>query len=180
MPLSVLRDLSEQGGSLVFGPCPGLVIQQNGSLALSDELLAHTVRQLRDLCVRTAIVHIEPAEISDVDYEDIADAMAAGGIRVTRCPIPDFSVPDSTLQEALEPMWRELAERIRQGEGVFLHCLAGDGRSALMAGCLLVRLGMSGQEALGAIRTIRPSAIETAQQLAYLLAQPAGASSNSP
>ncbi len=123
---------------------------------------------------------METEELQDVDYTDISDALENGGIAVTHCPIPDFSVPDAALQVALEPIWDELAVRIGQGEGVFLHCLAGDGRSALMAGCLLVRLGMSGQEALIKIRAARPAAIETEQQLAYLLAQPAGTSSSSP
>ncbi|MEQ9245598.1 MAG: hypothetical protein RLO21_06385, partial [Nitratireductor sp.] len=71
-------------------------------------------------------------------------------------------------------VWEMAALRIARGEGVFLHCLAGDGRSALMAGCLLVRLGMSGVEALDAVRGARPNAIETDQQLAYLINQPVG------
>jgi len=179
MNLSVIRDLSDLGGLLAFGGCPGLRVRPDGGLELCDAALAETVRQLRGLSVRKMVGHVGDEDLPEIYYADIERAMTAAGIEVERHPIPDFSVPDAAQEVVLGPVLTNLADRIRRGEGVFLHCLAGDGRSAVMAGCVLVRLGMGGPDALRAVRAARPAAIETDRQLAYLLDQSAEASRSS-
>lgn len=46
-------------------------------------------------------------------------------------------------------------EALESGEVVYVHCLAGRGRTGTVVGCYLARHGMSGQEALDEIARLR-------------------------
>jgi len=69
-----------------------------------------------------------------------------------RLPIPDFDVPaPQTMQRILDL----IDYRLLKGDVVYVHCLAGLGRTGTVVGCYLVRQGLSGQEALREIRRLR-------------------------
>lgn len=40
----------------------------------------------------------------------------------------------------------QITSRLKEGEGVVVHCVGGTGRTGTVTGCLLRRLGFSGQE----------------------------------
>ena len=62
--------------------------------------------------------------------------------------IPDFSVAESL--ESLDELVADLAGRVARGEGLYLHCWGGRGRTGLEAACLLGALysDMEAEEAL--------------------------------
>ncbi|MGA1288094.1 MAG: protein-tyrosine phosphatase family protein [Rubrivivax sp.] len=60
-------------------------------------------------------------------------------------PILDFGVP--TI-EAMRAVLDSILASLAQGERIYLHCRAGIGRTGTVAGCLLVDLGLSGEQAL--------------------------------
>lgn len=64
----------------------------------------------------------------------------------TRCSIPDHSMPlnNAAMSRILDTIDQALAN----GDGVYLHCWGGIGRTGTVAGCWLKRHGMTGQEAL--------------------------------
>ncbi|HEV8018499.1 MAG TPA: ADP-ribosylglycohydrolase family protein [Steroidobacteraceae bacterium] len=63
-----------------------------------------------------------------------------------RKPIPDHGIPAEPGHMAETLMC--LRQALRAGQIVYLHCRAGIGRTAMVAGCLLVEHGLSGEEAL--------------------------------
>ena len=153
---------------LYFGPCPGLQVDGRGGLSIDDEALAETMRDLADKRAELLAAVIEDAEIDGVDYQDIRDAAARRKIAVECCPLPDFTAPNADFLRRWEPVEARAIAILRHGGGVAVHCLAGEGRSPLMAACLLVRLGLSPDGALLAVRATLPQAIETEEQLAFL------------
>jgi hypothetical protein len=67
-------------------------------------------------------------------------------------PILDFSIPSkSQMDEILDGIDFHVAG----GKSVYVHCLAGIGRTGMVVGCYLVRHGCSGQEALLQIKNLR-------------------------
>lgn len=70
-------------------------------------------------------------------------------------PIPDLHAPSADL--AL-PFLDELRDHLRLGRRVLMHCGAGFGRTGTMAAALLMRMGMSRNDAVAAVSQARPSA----------------------
>jgi protein-tyrosine phosphatase len=53
------------------------------------------------------------------------------------------------------PVVRMITERVEHGEGVVMHCAAGQGRAGTMAACVLMALGDSIAEAVRTVATNR-------------------------
>ncbi|AEC51255.1 hypothetical protein PNA2_0338 [Pyrococcus sp. NA2] len=86
---------------------------------------------------------------------------------VLHVPIPDFSAP--SLDDLLNILnWTE--ERVREGKKVYIHCYGGSGRSGTIAvAWLMYSKSLPLREALRRVRMLKPSAVETEDQLNVLL-----------
>ena len=71
-------------------------------------------------------------------------------------PIFDEDLPDLSKLNAVADLGAAL---IRAGHRVLSHCGMGFNRSALVAGLILMRLGVSGPEAVRRLRACRPGAL---------------------
>ena len=71
-------------------------------------------------------------------------------------PIYDEDLPDMAK---LQGVVRLGAEMVRSGHRVLSHCGMGFNRSALVAGLILVELGMSGPQVVELLRSRRPGAL---------------------
>ena len=69
-----------------------------------------------------------------------------------RRPIRDASTP---TVEAMTEILDAIDATVEAGKVVYLHCVAGLGRTGVVVGCYLVRHGMSGEEALEEIARLR-------------------------
>ena len=84
-------------------------------------------------------------------------------------PFDDGELPDLVRLHAVAALG---AEMVAGGRKVLCHCLMGYNRSALVAGLVLVHLGMSGAEALATLRRRRPGALYNKTFAAYLESLP--------
>ncbi len=80
-------------------------------------------------------------------------------------PTPDDHAP--TL-EHLEQGCAFIADAIREGRGVYVHCASGVGRAPTMAAAYLVTTGIKPDKALAAIRQVRPFINPTRAQIEQL------------
>lgn len=168
----IIVDLSPHArGCIAMSGVPGLLIGADGSLGLCQETLAGEMARLRHRGVATLVGLVEDEELGSIAYEDIADAARHAGIQPIRLPLADFAVPTPAMEAEWDGIKEHAVRLFRQGRGLGLHCMAGIGRSGLMAGCLLVHLGMAPQQALARIRAVQPEALETEEQVAYLLSR---------
>lgn len=71
-------------------------------------------------------------------------------------PIYDEDLPDMPKLQAVARLGADL---IKSGHRVLSHCGMGFNRSALVAGLILVNLGMDGAEAVAHLRGRRPGAL---------------------
>ncbi|MEW6284351.1 MAG: hypothetical protein AB1758_37395 [Candidatus Eremiobacterota bacterium] len=89
------------------------------------------------------------------------------GRQVRSLSHPDRGLPAPDLARELAEL---LAEEIRAGNAVGVHCRAGVGRSAVLAAQVLVQLGSSPEEALQQIGRARGCSVpDTEEQLRYVL-----------
>ncbi len=88
-------------------------------------------------------------------------------VEVLHSPIEDFTAP--SLDQLLEIL-RWIDARVREGKRVLIHCLSGLGRSGTVAvAWLMYSKGLSLREALARVRSIRPGAVETEEQMGMLM-----------
>ncbi|MCC5829507.1 MAG: dual specificity protein phosphatase family protein [Phycisphaeraceae bacterium] len=89
------------------------------------------------------------------DYMPKVRALARErGVEVgfSRFPIRDQS---AAFAETLIPVLDHIDERIEAGRKVYLHCWGGNGRTGTVAGCWLVRHGLTAEQAFEAMAHAR-------------------------
>ena len=87
----------------------------------------------------------------------LAEEAAALGMEAEhrRMPIEDFETPgEAEMKAILDTIDAALAK----GQGVYVHCFVGIGRTGTVVGCYLVRHGLSGPEALDELARLREGA----------------------
>lgn len=154
-------------GAIGMLPLPGLVIARRGERFVDGALQEQVLNALAAQRTAPLVILLDNGECDLDELEDLGHAAAARSIALVRAPITDFSAPDQRLD------WPALIERLavelRQGGRIAFCCLAGYGRSGMMAARLLIATGSTPDAAITAVRAARPGAIESEEQVAYLL-----------
>ncbi len=131
---------------------------------LEDEL-----RAWRTAGVDVVVSLLELEEEAELQLASEGAIASANGIEFVRFPVTDRAVPES--REEFAQLIAALAEQIRNGKSIAVHCRQGIGRAATLAVALLVRLGAELEQAIAAVSTARGRDVpETQEQLAFLSA----------
>jgi protein-tyrosine phosphatase len=98
------------------------------------------------------VVCLTPRDEVDELSPDYAAAVLRGapGYEWLHLPVPNFGVPPepNAFRSAIE----RIADRVRAGDAVLMHCAAGMGRTGSAAACVLKALGLPADEALERVR----------------------------
>jgi protein-tyrosine phosphatase len=141
--------------AIVLCPC--------GGKALKDEL-----REIARAGVQTLVSMLEPDEADWLGLSEEGPLAERAGMQFLSFPIQDVSVPASL--DAFRGFVAGLADRLRNGERIALHCRGSIGRSPLTAACTLIHLGWNAKDALDAIEAARGYPIpDTKEQLRWVL-----------
>lgn len=101
----------------------------------------------------TTVVCLNPIDELAVRFPTYVEWLKANrGGRALWFPIRNFDAPSAAT--AL-PLLRIITARLERGEGVVMHCAAGQGRAGTMAVCVLLLLGASKREALTTVASHR-------------------------
>jgi protein-tyrosine phosphatase len=139
-------------------PAPlAIVLRPRGGDWLQDELL----RLKRD-GVQTIVSLLEKHEAAFLDLSDEARVAKQAGMRFLSFPIPDTHVPPDTA--AFQNFVQYLANQLRIGEPIGIHCRGSIGRATLTAACALIQLGWEPRAALDAIETARGCPVPDTQE----------------
>lgn len=114
---------------------------------------------------RLVLTLVEPAELVALKVPTLGEEVQRRGMAWRHLPIVDYSVPDAAFEEAWKIDGAEIRTYLRYGHDMVVHCKGGLGRAGMIAGRLLVELGMPPDEAIRAVRRARQGAIETPSQL---------------
>lgn len=128
------------------------------------------MRRLKEEDVRMVVPLIEVGEDVRRTGLDLASLYTEAGYTVLPSPIRDFETPEAGQ---LDPVIDRVAEELRRGRNVMVHCNAGYGRTGIFLGCFARRiLGLSGQAAVDWVRASIPVALENERQVAFVLNYP--------
>jgi protein-tyrosine phosphatase len=91
--------------------------------------------------------------------------LSALGIDLVHSPVKDFSVPSIEQAARLTEM---IFSDVTEGKNVLIHCMGGLGRTGTIAACVLVRTGISPDDAVAKVRSVRPDTLENDAQVGFV------------
>jgi protein-tyrosine phosphatase len=134
-----------------------------------DEWLEDELRALKSDGIDTLVSMLEPWEAVELGLARERELAEEAGMQFLSFPIPDRHTP--TEIEAFRRFAEELAQRLREGECVGVHCRGSIGRSTVAAASALRHLGWSAMDALLAIAVARRYPVpDTDEQREWILA----------
>jgi protein-tyrosine phosphatase len=107
--------------------------------------------------LRTVVSLLEWDEAIELGLGDEEALCHSAGLNFISFPIPDRGVPGAGGNFA--ELVNSLAERLRAGDSVSVHCRAGIGRSGLVGACVLGLLGVAPDSAFAMLSRARGVAV---------------------
>jgi len=154
----------DAGGLIGITFCPGKRDGSRWARNLSADL---------DIIARwqpkAIVTLIEDHEFTMLGVPELGAEVRARGIDWHHLPIVDVQVPDERFESGWMSSGPTLCRSLRDGGKVLVHCRGGLGRAGTVAALLLIELGELPHDAVRKVRAARPGAIETADQLQYVL-----------
>jgi ADP-ribosyl-[dinitrogen reductase] hydrolase len=150
---------SSTGARIALCACPG-----------PEPSLTGDLEALREWGARGLVSLIEDSEFETLGVQSLPDRLAALGMRWWHLPIRDMETPDARFETRWEHAGAELKGLIAQGASIAVHCRGGLGRTGMIAARILVELGTEPAAAIAQVRKVRPGAIETRAQEAFVYA----------
>jgi len=128
----------------------------------SGDWLEDEIRSLKSEGVDALVSLLTPDEVFYMELEQEPECCRACAVKYISFPIPDRQTPES--KTATLDLVQRLAELVKKGKGVAIHCFAGIGRSSLIAACVLASLGIEPEEAFRLIRRSRGCDVPDTQE----------------
>ena len=124
------------------------------------------IAELYDRAVGAVVVLLPSHEIHDLYGEtDLLAEYRRHGLEVIHFPLENFSVPErmELFHETIV-----LIQDTLQKCNILIHCIAGCGRTGMMAAGVLVLNGWTAADAIDAVRHIRPGSMDVLRQILFL------------
>lgn len=132
-----------------------------------DESLRDDVAAWRRDGVHVVVSLLEAYESRELLLHHEEALCSAASIEFISYPIQDRSVPSSL--EKTSQLVSRIAGLVNGGHSVAIHCRAGIGRSSLIAGCVLLRLGFAHDDVFPMLSRARGIVVpDTAAQIEWL------------
>ncbi len=125
-----------------------VVLRPRGEKWLADDL-----RRYHKCGIDTLVSLLEPGEAEWLGLKLEERAACEMGMEFLNYPIPDVHIPCDTA--GFRAFAADLADRLRGGMRIGVHCQGSIGRSTVMAACTLIHLGWEPGAAIAAIRAAR-------------------------
>ncbi len=158
------------GGRIGMIACPG-----RGRLFKAADVAYNKLE--RDLAAirawgATALLSLmEQEEFDFLGIETIGTQTQHFGMAWYHLPIADFQAPGPTFEQRWETSGPTVRARLRKGERIVIHCLAGLGRTGTIAARILIEFGATPRDAIAHVREARLGTIQSLEQEFYLLEQ---------
>jgi len=148
--------------------CPGKV-QPSAMSGSWHRDLGLDLDAVADWNAASVVTLVEDHELQTLQVTTMGTEVQARHMRWHHLPISDFSTPDAEFERQWDAVGEGIRSQLRAGFNVLVHCKGGLGRAGTIAARLMIELGTTPKDAVVAVRSTRPGAIETSAQLAYVM-----------
>ncbi|MEO1649382.1 MAG: dual specificity protein phosphatase family protein [Pseudomonadota bacterium] len=137
---------------LIPDPAPGrlYVMPAPRAGALDD-----WIEDLRTVGVTNVVSLVSDEEVDALGLRDEVRVVDAADIDFTHCPVTDFQTPEADAARVFVSTVEKVADAMRAGHVVAVHCRAGIGRSGLLSACVLKALGADADAAIRRVTAAR-------------------------
>jgi protein-tyrosine phosphatase len=118
-----------------------------------NDWLPGDLRMLRQAGVDVIVSALTASETEELGLSAESKECTQNGLIFVPFPIEDRSLP--TDRSKFDSLVEQLAQCLRKGKSVAVHCRAGIGRSSLIAACVLLKMGLPPESAFQAIEESR-------------------------
>jgi protein-tyrosine phosphatase len=125
-----------------------IVLCPRGGRHLQGEL-----RHLKRAGIENLVSLLSDEQVEMLDLAEEGKLARQLGMRFLSHPIPDHQLPPD--EPAFRAFVSGLADRLRSGEHIGVHCWGCIGRATVTAACTLIHLGWQPAAALAAVETAR-------------------------
>ncbi len=133
-----------------------------------DDLLGDELLRIKQSGIQTLVSMLESWEADSLGLTEEGALAARLGLDFLSYPIPDTHVPKNSA--SFRAFVSGLADRLRTGERIGIHCRGSIGRATVAAACTLIKLGWQPKVALLAVETARCCPVpDTAEQEGFIL-----------
>ncbi len=159
---SDLLALEAPAGGLILTPCPG-----------SKEVDTETALEQLKAAGASAVITLMPeSEMASNAVTRLPALCAQCGLQWFHLPIEDDHAPAEDFAVAWQAQRAAVHELLDAGKRIAVHCKGGSGRTGLMAAQILVERGYGKEDALAAVKALRPKALSLAVHQDYLARLP--------
>ncbi|MEH6647985.1 protein-tyrosine phosphatase family protein [Sulfitobacter sp.] len=136
------------------------------SITLRPKVLLDDLAHLKSSGIDTLISLLEPSEAPSIGLCDEAGSCSVLGMTFINHPIRDMHLPEP---ESFTRFAADVAQRLRNGSHIALHCHASIGRSGMLACIVLGYFGYTAQTALAHVSQRRGVPVpDTEEQAAFI------------
>lgn len=168
-----IAELPALNGKIGITFCPGKkqAVAQSGPW---DRNLDIDLADIRVWGATDLVTLIEPHEFIELQVQALPERAVAHGMRWHHLPIADQHAPGADFEQQWKIVLPRLLQSLHEGGNVLVHCKGGMGRAGTIAARLLLTVnpGLSADEAIALVRSVRRGAIETREQELYLHQHP--------
>ncbi len=154
-------------GIIGMSACPGIRLDA-GKRVNPQKNLKRDIQAYQEWGATGVVTLNESDELDNLGLADLGEYLVAAGFWWRHLPIVDMNVPVGNFEDTWKVEGQQICASLAAGELVILHCLAGLGRTGMMAARLLVDMGFAPDKAIAMVRQVRPRAIQTTPQAEYV------------
>lgn len=147
----------DSGAKFIFTPCPGT----------KDTTAEASVAQLKQAGTQAIITLMYSTEMDDNNASDLPNICKQQQIKWFQLPISDDAAPNQDFSTNWSVYLADIIKILEQQGTVAVHCKGGSGRTGLVIGLLLNKLGIDKKKAKELVQSIRPKALTNPVQLGY-------------
>ena len=156
-------------GKLGLSICPGKIQSQAQTGSWRRDLDVD-LDAVRGWGAGAVVTLLEREEIGMLQVPGLGDGVMARGMRWVHLPLPNDSVPDAAWIDKFHAVQPALNRHVVHGEGVFIHCMGGIGRTSVAAALLLVHAGWEMERSIAAVRNAREESFIMPEQAHFVRA----------